>query len=298
MPPEWLLKCFGRRVTPGDERGLLWKQYMLAGEFGRAWELSDLVPGSVKSLAELSGKRVLVRCEHGLGDSIQFLRYIDLLRPIAGRILVHVQPRLLPLVRLLPGVDEAFTWGDEWPSGKYDCEIEVMDLPHAFRTMLSTIPARVPYLQVEEDLVRIYREKFDANGKRNVGLVASSGAWDARRTVPAAYFAGLENVPGIVIRDLPGEAETSDVRAVAAAIQNLDLLIAVDTMAAHLAGALARPVWLLLPFAADWRWMNREESPWYPTMRIFRQQEDGEWEPVVRRVISELAVWAHRRAAV
>src|ERR1051326_1657074 len=168
-------------MAPESDPGLRWKQYMLQGQFERAWELSDLVPDRCKSAGDFRGKRVLVRCEHGLGDTIQFIRYLYLLRPIARRLLVHVQPRLLPLVRTIGAVDMAFSWEDKWPRGEYDCEIEVMDLPHVFRTTLETVPRNVPYLSVDGALVQAQRPVFRREGLLNVGLVWSAGNWDSRR---------------------------------------------------------------------------------------------------------------------
>jgi hypothetical protein len=254
---------------------------MARGDFERAWQWSDLSPNCRYRLEDLAGKRVLLRCEHGLGDTIQFIRYARLLRPIAGRILAHVQPRLLPLIRRLPEVDAAFTWGEPWPRGCYDCEVEIMDLPYVFRSTLETLPRDVPYLRV--DGVSIERRPG------GVGLQWSAGDWDTRRSLPHAALTPLLDVTELDIVSLQDGPPSPDVMATAAQIMALDLVITVDTMVAHLAGALGKPVWVLLPYESDWRWMlDREDSPWYPTMRLFRQDARREWLPVVERVAAEL----------
>jgi len=254
---------------------------MLHGDFELAWQWSDLAPHCTRRLEDLAGKRVLLRCEHGLGDSIQFIRYARLLRSIVSRILVHVQPRLLPLIRRLPEIDFAFTWGNPWPLGCYDCEIEIMDLPYLFRSTLDTLPRQVPYLYL--DLCAVVRHRGA------VGLQWSAGDWDTRRSVPRSVLAPLYKVRGLEIVSLQDGPTTPDVGATAAEIMGLDLVITVDTMVAHLAGALAKPAWVLLPHESDWRWMqDRDDSPWYPTMRLFRQGADLEWQPVVERVAAEL----------
>jgi hypothetical protein len=256
-----------------------WTDAMLHGDFERAWKLSDLSPICPHRLEELTGKRILLRCEHGLGDTIQFIRYAPRLRRVAAHIIAHVQPRLVPLVRRLPEIDRVFTWNQPWPGGEYDCEIEIMDLPYLFRTTLDTIPREVPYLSLDPAL--------PGPPHGGIGLQWSSGDWNARRSLPVSALAPLRRLPGIELVSLQDGPETPDVTA-SAAIMSLDLVITVDTMVAHLAGALGKPVWVLLPYEADWRWMlDRDDSPWYPTMRLFRQDETRDWTPVVARVAAE-----------
>lgn len=263
-----------------------WTDAMLHGDFERAWKLSELSPSCPHRLDDLAGKRVLLRCEHGLGDTIQFIRYAAPLRRIAAQIIAHVQPRLVPLVRRLPEIDRVFTWNEPWPRGEYDCEVEIMELPYLFRTTLDTIPREVPYLSIDPVLLPARTG--------GIGLQWSAGDWDQRRSLPASALAPLRRIPGIEVVSLQDGPATPDVTATAATIMSLDLTITVDTMVAHLAGALGRPVWVLLPYQPDWRWMlGRSDSPWYPTMRLFRQDEAPDWTPVAAKV----AQAGSRRAA-
>ena len=268
----------------GDE----WVYWMMRGEFERAWQVSDRILGEqAPRLDGVLGRRVLVRCEHGLGDTIQYIRYARVLRPMVTRLLVHGQPRLLPLLRRMPEIDCLFTWGDRWPEGEYDAEIEIMDLPHLFRTTIETIPAEVPYLAVETVA------RGGANGLRRVGVQRSCGTWDPRKALPPETLEMVGRVPGVEAADLEQGCETADVAATAASIAGMKLVITPDTMTAHLAGALGRPVWVLLPAQANWRWMEgRKDSPWYPTMRLFRQAAGGDWSGVLECVLRNLRRFA------
>ena len=286
-----------------------WMHWMRLGEFERAWQLSDRVSnGRCIAAPDFRSKRLLVRCENGLGDTIQFVRYVRLLRPLAEKIIVHCQPCLVPLVASMPEIDVVFTWEQPWPKDA-DLEIEAMQLPHAFRTSVDTIPADVPYFRIDPELVRAKRSQFQREQSFNVGLVWEASAWDERRSAPLSACTQLKAIPGLAIFSLqhgpewrqaldwgqavgilnPLEPESDDVMETAAAILNLDLVITVDTMVAHLAGALAKPVWVLLRQEADWRWMvNRADSPWYPTMTLFRQCPGEGWPAVIERVAAAL----------
>jgi hypothetical protein len=236
-----------------------------------------------------------VRCYHGLGDTIQFIRYMPLLKALAAAVTVWAQPPLLPLLGTMHGIDRLLPLHDGTPDVAYDVDVEVMELPHVFRTILATVPAEVPYLRVES-------VPLPCRGRLAVGLAWRAGEWDARRSIPLALLAPLGKVPGIawyILQRGPGLIEWRDGFGIlprasnlfeeARLIRALDLVISVDTMPAHLAGALAVPVWTLLPAQADWRWMDgRDDSPWYPTMRLFRQAQDGVWEPVIMRVAAAL----------
>lgn len=287
-----------------------WMYHMRRGEFEAAWALSDAVlraragvpcwhlPRHLQYVWDgtpLAGKRVLVRCYHGLGDTIQFIRYVPLIKAIAAEVSVWAQPTLLPLLRTMRGVDRLIPLHDGTPDVSYDVDVEVMELPHVFRTTLHTIPADIPYLRVEP-VSPPHKERLA------VGLVWRAGEWDAQRSIPFAHLAPLAEVPGItwyIFQRGPGLAEwrggfgvvpaARDLFEEAQLMRALDLLISVDTMPAHLAGALGVPVWTLLPAEADWRWMEgRDDSPWYPTMRLFRQQRFHDWTPVITRVAAAL----------
>lgn len=277
--------------------GLLWVERMRRGDFAAAWEISDRVlqgrrgrtpsrlPRHEQWLWDgrpLSGRRVLVHCYHGLGDTLQFLRYVPLLD---ADVTLWAQPVLLPL---LPGPVLPLHEGD--PGVERDVDVEIMELPHVFRTTLETIPREVPYLYV-------HPAPLARDERLQVGLVWGAGEWDDRRSISPAeleILAGMEGVRwhalqrGPALRDRPRWARVSgcdDVLQTARVMKALDLVITVDSMPAHLAGALGVPVWTLLPREPDWRWLvDREDSPWYPTMRLFRQERAGEWGPVLRHV--------------
>jgi hypothetical protein len=263
----------------------------------------------------LAGKRVLVRCYHGLGDTIQFIRFMPQLRAIAAEVTVWAQPALLPILAGAAGIDHVLPLHDGTPEVEYDADIELMEVPHALRTTLETLPSAVPYLRVDPALVAA-RGRLLARDRLRVGLVWAAGDWDERRSMPLRALAPLGRLEGVTLYALqrgPALAEAEqpgappmatlkdpslDILDTAATILNLDLVVSVDTMVAHLAGALGVPCWTLLHAAADWRWMvNRTDTPWYPTMELYRQSGSGGWEPVVARVVDGLAELARRRAA-
>lgn len=293
-----------------EDNSDFWMRHMRSGQFEKAWEHSDAV---LKSRAgqpcwhwprhfqyiwdgtPLHDKRVLVRCYHGLGDTIQFIRYIPLVKAIASEVIVWAQKELLPLLESMPEIDQLLPLHDGTPEAEYDVDVELMELPHIFRTTLETIPNRVPYLHAEP-------MPLEHKQKLAVGLVWQAGDWDERRSFPFSLYAPLTELDGVDFYLLqfkaasngwkeefgiyPGDLSVYDT---ARLIQSLDLVITVDSMPAHLAGALGKPVWNLLQKEADWRWMeNREDSPWYPTMRLFRQEQAGDWPSVIQRVKVEL----------
>ncbi|HJT68373.1 MAG TPA: hypothetical protein VJ749_18090 [Pyrinomonadaceae bacterium] len=288
-----------------------WFEAMLRGDFADAWRISDSllhtmrqqdhtrVPRHEQNIWDgrpVAGKRVLVRCYHGLGDTIQFIRYASLLKRVAAEVIVWMQPSLIPLLREVEGIDRVLPLHDGVPDVEYDVDLELNELLYVFRTTLETIPAEVPYLHVAPALLR-------RSDELKVGLIWRSGEWDERRSIPFAELRPLSEVSGVewhlLQRDprragwngefgmsTGGDNPLDDARIMC----TLDLVISVDTMTAHLAGALARPTWTLLPYDADWRWMrDREDSPWYPTMRLFRQQRKGDWSPIVESLAIELA---------
>jgi hypothetical protein len=287
-----------------------WQRHMRCGEFERAWAISDRLLESRRlttcsSLprhfqwiwdgSRLDRRRVLVRCYHGLGDTIQFVRYVPLVKSIASKVLVWGQPTLLHLLQRVSGIDELLPLHDGVPDCEFDVDVEVMELPHVFRTTLQTIPAAVPYLHARPAIV--------PRGRRPaVALFWKTGMWDVRRDIPFELLPAFQVTPAtlyVIQRDTqphdpvpPGFNVLyvgDDLIETARLMMALDLIISVDSMPAHLAGALARPVWTLLHSDADWRWMHsREDSPWYPTMRLFRQHRPGDWAPVIQRVVSQL----------
>ena len=284
---------------------------MRRGAFEEAWKISDadLKARAGKPCWHLprhfqyiwngtspQGRRVLVRCYHGLGDTIQFIRYAPLLKEMAEEVMVWAQPRLLPLLATMPGIDKLLPLHDGTPDVAYDVDVEVMELPHLFRTTVQTIPSRFPYLHVSPKPLPAHNKKLA------VGLVWRAGDWDEQRSMPFSAFyplAGVPNVNFYILQSDPKGAgwdesfginpEELDLLDYARNIKGLNLLISIDSMPVHLAGALGVPVWTLLQAEADWRWMNdRTDSPWYPTMRLFRQQHPGDWAGVMQNVVLEL----------
>jgi hypothetical protein len=251
----------------------------------------------------LEGRRILLWAEQGLGDSIQFIRYAPLVKRGGGTVLVECQPRLASLLASAPGVDQVVAFGGALP--EFDVHLPLQSLPRALGTTLETIPAEVPYLSVAPALIERWRARMGHAGTFRVGLAWAgnpSQANDRNRSMPGEHFAALAEIPGCALYSLqagPRAGELSGVTSLgpefrevadtAAAILNLELVISVDTMVAHLAGALDVPVWTLLSAAADYRWLlEREDSPWYPGMRLFRQARLGDWKELVERVAEAL----------
>jgi hypothetical protein len=289
-----------------------WVREAKCGDFEAAWSTSDRIlarhiahpradlPRHLQSVwngTALHGQRVLVRCYHGLGDSVQFIRYVGLARSIAREVTVWAQAALVPLFRTVAGIDRLLPLHDGVPEVDYDVDVEVMELPFVFRTTLSTIPASVPYLTATP-------ASFDDGFGLRVGIVWRAGDWDTRRSIPFEALDQLLNVPGPRWYQLqfgvkpherhPRLAMTYDTTLLelACLMRGLDLVISIDSLPAHLAGALAVPIWTLLPHDADWRWLeHRCDSPWYPTMRLFRQPALGDWHAVIREVREALDTW-------
>lgn len=255
--------------------------------------------------APLQGKRILVHGEQGYGDTIQFARYLPMVAQRGGTVIAECQSAaLIPLLESIPGVSEVCVMGEELPP--FDLETPLLSLPHIFGTELATVPDRVPYLAPPPERLAPWREKLAGDPGLKVGLVwAGKALPDPFRSCPLRHLAPLAEVPGVTLyslqvgeevaqaKECPGLVDlTSGIRDfgdTAALIAGLDLVISVDTSVAHLAGALGKPVWLLLPMAGDYRWLvARDDSPWYPSMRLFRQKLQGEWGEVVQRVRAAL----------
>ena len=264
----------------------------------------------------LSGKAILVHCEQGYGDSIQFIRYARLLARMAARVTVLTNQPLVSIFRPIPGIEVPmpFVYDDD----EYDYHIPLMCLPRLFGTTLDAIPADVPYLSADPVKVDRWAERLSRyEGKIKIGLVwagssrehdPEASAIDRRRSIALQQFAPLAGIANIQFFSLQkGDPSTQalcpphgmslvdwtselhDFEDTAALVTNLDLVISVDTSVVHLAGALAKPVWVLSRFDGCWRWLNgREDSPWYPTARVFHQKAPGAWDEVMERVAAEL----------
>ena len=262
----------------------------------------------------LAGRTIVLCGEQGLGDTMQFVRYATLLQQRGARVLVECSPKLHPILALTPGID-GWTSAVTAPPAA-DCCLPLLSLPHRLQTTLETIPAPIPYLFADPQFVAAWRQKLgDCQGLR-VGI-----AWqgnprslgDRQRSIALEHYEALANVPGVRLVNLQkglgleqlqpfakrwpvvdfGDALDASGGAfmdTAAIMRNLDLVITSDTAVAHLAGALGVDVWVALQHVPDWRWLlDREDSPWYPTMRLFRQTRPDDWAGVFDRMAGELA---------
>lgn len=258
----------------------------------------------------LNGKTILVRSEQGLGDHIQFVRYMPVLKERGGRVVFECRKELMRLFEDYTGIDiliEESRSNESVPAP--DVCVQLLNLPSILNTTLDTIFADVPYLRVATEAVSKWRSKIDGKAFK-VGLAWSGNPAhknDHNRSCRFSDFTPMGNVPGVAFYSLQKEGidendelcsamhvkdigrYLDDFHDTAAVIENLDLVISVDTSVVHVAGALGKPVWTLLPFVPDWRWMlEREDTPWYPTMRLFRQPAYGDWKSVINKVADEL----------
>ncbi len=282
-----------------------WRKYVNLPSFR---SLRDF-PGPRWDGSPLNGQIIYLHAEQGMGDIIQFVRYVPFVVQQGGRVLLECHPPLLELLSGIPGVEQLVPYGGSPPG--YQIQAPLLSLAHIFRSTAETVPAQVPYLQPPASSATLPPATNAAALK--VGIVWSGNPdnpYNRTRAVPLELLLPLATQPGVELYSLqkdlqPGDQELltahpqiHDLRSrmtnfvdTAALIQQLDLVISVDTAMTHLAGALGKAVWLLLPFAPDWRWMlHREDSPWYPTLKIFRQARVGEWAAVVEQVREELGV--------
>src|SRR5262245_39234268 len=310
-------------------RAQLW---LLAGDFERGWDefewrwkTGQLVQRAFQQPVwkgePLEGKTILLHAEQGLGDTIQFVRYAALVKERGATVVVEVQPALVRLLARCPGIDRLVGYGERLPP--FDVHAPLLSLPRIFRTRLETIPVQTPYLFAEPELVERWRERLQKIGGFRVGINwrgrAAQGIF-RKRDIPLECFQGLAGVEGVTLLSLQKEeenrgqgtreADTARPTVVelgeldggldafvdtAAVMRNLDLVITSDTAVAYLAGTLGVPVWVALPFVPDWRWLlGRNDSPWYPSMRLFRQLRRGYWEGVFDKIRVELAAISGR----
>jgi tetratricopeptide (TPR) repeat protein len=292
------------------------------GEYEWRWKCAEVhVPTRFDSPPwrgePLEGKTILLHAEQGLGDTIQFSRYVPMVAERGGQVFLCVQPEAVSLLKTLPGVRQIAQSPKQMPACQVHCYL--MDLPLALGTRVETIPKASPYLYPDPSRREKWGRKLPAGRDLKVGL-----AWagrpthvsDSLRSMKLSQFGPLSTVSGVAFFSLQKGAgseqaiappvgmnwidlvsEINDLADTAALISHLDLVITVDSAVAHLAGALGKPVWILTRFAPDWRWMlKREDSPWYPTARLFRQAAPGDWATVVEQVCRELAGLVERRS--
>ena len=281
-----------------------WNDFELRGQLRHSslprWDGSDL-----------TGKQILVHAEQGLGDTIQFARYCGQVKKSGAHVILECHAELIPLLRNLQGVDTFAGFGTGVPLA--DVEVPLMSLPLVFRSTLEDISGGKPYLTAEPNLVKEWRARLAVPARHlRVGLVWAGNPGhrnDHNRSISPGLLSTIgqpENVSFFCLQQKPQSDSFTGIQFegifdeltfpdTAAIITNLDLVISVDTAVAHLAGALGKPVWTLLPFAPDWRWMlERSDTPWYPTMRLFRQTRLNDWPSVLQSVGSELRQMANK----
>jgi tetratricopeptide (TPR) repeat protein len=317
------------RLLAGDfEAG--WQDYEWRWRDKDGWLLTarrELAQPKWLGQESLGGRTILLQCEQGLGDTIQFCRYAERVAALGARVILEVPAALRRLLEGLPGVTQLVVEGEPLPA--FDLYCPLLSLPLAFKTTLASIPSSVPYLQADPERSRYWQRRLGERRKARVGLVWCGAfrpeqpeLWSVneRRNVPLEKLALLahpgvefyslqkglttesERPPlaslgsqGLQINDFT--AELADFADTAALITQLDLVISVDTSTAHVAGALGKPLWLLNRFDTCWRWLlDRQDSPWYPTLRLYRQQRPGDWEDVLTRVRADLQQLVERPA--
>ena len=265
----------------------------------------------------LKGSRILLHAEQGLGDTLQFVRYAPLVEARGGSVVLEVQPRLHRLLAPTEGTGQVIRRGDTPPEFKWQCPL--LSLPFAFATDLNSIPAAIPYVHPNPALVEAWSKRLEGNSLR-IGLVwggSPTFPHERWRSIPLELLAPLTNMAGTTfyslqmgpcanqvkqlgsrVRIIDLQDQQEDLADTAAIVANLALVISIDTSIAHLTGAMGKPVWILLHKSPDWRWLlDREDSPWYPTARLFRQSTLGNWQDVIARVERELRDFLARTAA-
>lgn len=308
--------------------------WLLLGDFERGWpeyEWRWKCPGSgLANFAQprwdggpLQGKTLLLVAEQGLGDSIQFIRYARMMQERGARVLFKCPKPLMKLLANYPHIDQLMP--DDAPLPDYDCYIPLLSIPGVLRTNLNSIPGDTPYLQARPDLVAQWRQRLAKYDGFKIGIAWQGSPQfhaDAQRSLPLRHFAELAAVPGVRLFSLQKGFGTEQIAAVrdqfevldfgdeldttagpfmdtAAIMQCMDLVVTSCTSVVHLAGALHVPTWVALSIAPDWRWLlDRDDTPWYPSMRLFRQTVLGDWETVFKRMGAALRERAGERAAV
>jgi tetratricopeptide (TPR) repeat protein len=318
---EEALRLAPDRAETRRNRALVW---LLLGDYERGWPEFEARWGT-KELphrnfprpawdgSPLKGRTILLHAEQGFGDTLQFIRYAPLVRERGGRVVVACQRPLRRVLEGCPGIDWLVVQGDPIPP--FDVHAPLLSLPRLFGTTVATIPANVPYLAADPDLVERWRRELEPVEGFKIGITwGGSVAYrrDRMRSAPLARFAPLAELPGVQLVSLQKGPARDQIRQVAsrwplldlgdrldevsgafmdtaALIKNLDLVVTVDSAVAHLAGALAAPVWIATSFVPDWRrLLDREDDPWYPTARLFRQKRAGDWDEVFQRIAQAL----------
>ena len=303
-------ECSARLLLGDFELG--WQKYEWRWLASGVGEKRDFAQPLWLGKEPLHGKTILLHAEQGFGDTIQFCRYARLVAAKGARVLLETQAALVSLLSGLEGVSQLIVKGEPLP--EFDCHCPLLSLPLAFNTGLNSIPADIPYLASDPVRADAWRVKLGNKTKLRVGLVWSGNAAQANdhnRSVPLARLSELvsDQVQFVCLQKeiregdrlvLAGRKDIIcfgddllDFSETAALISNMDLVISVCTSVAHLAGAMGKPVWLLLSFNADWRWLlDRNDNPWYPSAKLFRQPKIGDWDSVISMVANEVDLWA------
>jgi Tfp pilus assembly protein PilF len=292
---------------------------LVMGEFAQGWEEYEWrLAISNRALdrrflqpqwdgADPAGKTILLHTEGGFGDALHFIRYVPMLQGNRAKLILECQPRLVSLVSQIAGLDRLIPRGEPLPH--FDLHVPLPSLPRIFRTQLDNIPASVPYLKAPDERVRQWTARVPHDRSLNVALTwagSDHGSGLEVRSRSLSAFAPLARVSGVRFFSLQTGPDAAQVRPAgmelidftpdlqdfadtAAFLMHMDLLISVDTSPVHLAGALGRPVWVLLPLQNDFRWLlDRTDSPWYPTLRLFRQTKLGDWHTPVGQMAQAL----------
>ncbi|HEY4139466.1 MAG TPA: tetratricopeptide repeat protein, partial [Casimicrobiaceae bacterium] len=323
---ESLRKSIALRHDFGQAHWNLALALLAHGEFREGWREYDWrlalpelaaraqMPATPRWNGEnIAGKTLLLVAEQGLGDTLQFIRFAKALEARTARVLVHAPSQLRRLLGTVPGVSAVTTTNESFPA--HDVHVPLPSVPGLLGVDADTIPSKIPYLRIDDDRDHAVADEIErvAAGARKIGIAwagARHNTNDRRRSCPLAALARLLSISGVAWFSLQkgdGEEEIASVAnasrligldarndfdGTAAMISALDLVISVDTSVAHLAGALGRPTWILLPFSPDWRWRTAGSgSPWYPTVRLFRQHQRGDWAGVAATVVKSLHEW-------
>lgn len=305
------LKLFSRAEQVGHDPDCCangrWHCHMLLGNFELAWQESDAIesrgaadPNRFWDRGSLTGRRVLMRCLHGLGDSLQFLRFAPAIKRLAKSLSIEIQPALKSLLEDANDssvmADDVLTWGE--PEPEWDTQIEINELPRILRISLADIVAAPRWLACRPPARR-------KECPLRVGVVWAGGAFNPARSIHPGLIQRLLDKKCVEWISLQPSEDSRPVESLgfhtspvsgkkpvsetAKVLEDIDLVITVDTMMAHLAGSMQIPVWTMLPFAADWRWLRSgTTTAWYPSMRLFRQQREGDWKTVVDEVAGQL----------
>jgi len=269
----------------------------------------------------LEGKRILLYAEQGFGDTFQFIRYGKVLKDMGAHVIVQTQHRLKNIISLCPYLDEVVSDREQLPP--FDYHIALMSIPMVLKTTVETVPSEIPYLHAKEELCKEWEQKLVQDKKLKVGICWQGNKQYrstlikkvvADKSIGLETFKPLASIPNVSLYSLQKVNGTEQLDTVehmdittfgtfdedagpfmdtAAIIKHLDLVITIDTSIGHLAAGLGADVWIILPFPADWRWLlDRNDTPWYPNVKLFRQPERGDWKSVMSQVVKELEHWS------